>query len=40
MKIAVISDDGKTISRHFGRAPYYLVLTVEDGKIVAREQRD
>jgi predicted Fe-Mo cluster-binding NifX family protein len=40
MKIAVISDDGKTISRHFGRAPYYLVLTVEDGKIVAREQRE
>jgi predicted Fe-Mo cluster-binding NifX family protein len=37
MKIAAITDDGKTISRHFGRAPYYMVLTVEDGKIVGRE---
>lgn len=40
MKIAVITDDGKTISQHFGRAPYYLVLTIEEGKIVAREMRD
>jgi transcriptional regulator with XRE-family HTH domain/predicted Fe-Mo cluster-binding NifX family protein len=40
MKIAVITDDGKTISRHFGRAPYYLVLTIEEGKIVNREMRD
>ena len=40
MKIAVITDDGKTISQHFGRAQYYLVATVENGKIVSREQRD
>jgi len=40
MKIAVITDDGKTISQHFGRAPYYLVLTIEEGKIVSREMRD
>jgi predicted Fe-Mo cluster-binding NifX family protein/quercetin dioxygenase-like cupin family protein/DNA-binding XRE family transcriptional regulator len=40
MKIAAITDDGKTISQHFGRAPYYLVLTVEEGKIVNREMRD
>ena len=40
MKIAVITDDGKTISQHFGRAPYYMVLTIEDGKITNREQRD
>jgi len=39
MKIAVITDDGKTISKHFGRAPYYLVLTIEEGKIVNREMR-
>ncbi len=38
MKIAFISDDGKTISRHFGRAAYYVVLTIEDGKVVQREQ--
>jgi predicted Fe-Mo cluster-binding NifX family protein len=40
MKIAVITDDGKTISQHFGRAPYYMVLSVEEGKIVNREMRD
>jgi predicted Fe-Mo cluster-binding NifX family protein len=40
MKIAAITDDGNTISQHFGRAPYYLVLTVEDGKIVDRELRE
>ena len=40
MKIAVITEDGKTISQHFGRAPYYLVATVEDGKIVSREMRE
>lgn len=40
MKVAAITDDGKTISLHFGRAPYYLVVTVEDGKIVNKELRD
>jgi predicted Fe-Mo cluster-binding NifX family protein len=40
MKIAAITDDGKTISQHFGRAPYYLVVTVEDGQITHRELRD
>jgi predicted Fe-Mo cluster-binding NifX family protein len=39
MKIAVITDDGKTISQHFGRAQYYLVATVESGQIVNREMR-
>jgi predicted Fe-Mo cluster-binding NifX family protein len=40
MKIAVISDDGSTISQHFGRAPYYVVVTVENGKVVNKERRD
>lgn len=40
MKIAAITEDGKTISQHFGRAPYYLVLTIEEGKIVNREIRN
>jgi predicted Fe-Mo cluster-binding NifX family protein len=40
MKIAAVSEDGITISRHFGRAPYYVVVTVENGAIVSREQRD
>ena len=40
MKIAFITQDGKTISKHFGRAPYYLVVTVEAGREVSREMRD
>jgi predicted Fe-Mo cluster-binding NifX family protein len=40
MKIAVITDDEQTISQHFGRARFYLVATVENGKIVNRELRD
>jgi predicted Fe-Mo cluster-binding NifX family protein len=39
-KIACITDDGCTISQHFGRAQYYAVLTVEEGQVVARELRD
>jgi predicted Fe-Mo cluster-binding NifX family protein len=39
MKIAAITDDGKTISQHFGRAQYYLVATVENGQIINREMR-
>jgi len=39
MKIALITDDGKTISQHFGRAQYYLVVTIENGEIVNRELR-
>jgi len=39
MKIAAVSEDGVTISQHFGRAPYYVVVTVEDGKIIAHEKR-
>ncbi|MFC1991213.1 NifB/NifX family molybdenum-iron cluster-binding protein [Chloroflexota bacterium] len=40
MKIAAISDDGTTISQHFGRAPLYVVITAEDGKIVSKEKRN
>jgi predicted Fe-Mo cluster-binding NifX family protein len=39
VKIAIASDDGRTVSAHFGRAVYYAVLTVEDGSVVAREMR-
>ena len=39
MKIAAVSDDGFNISEHFGRAPYYVVLTVENGIIVDKEKR-
>jgi predicted Fe-Mo cluster-binding NifX family protein len=40
MNIAVISDDGATISQHFGRAPLYVVVTVENGEIVSKENRN
>jgi predicted Fe-Mo cluster-binding NifX family protein len=40
VKIAVITDDGQTLSQHFGRARYFLVVTVEDGKIMGQELRD
>jgi predicted Fe-Mo cluster-binding NifX family protein len=40
MKIAVVTEDGQTISQHFGRAPYYLVFTVEGNTITRRELRD
>jgi len=40
MKIAIITDDGKRVNAHFGRATHVLVVTAEDGKEVAREMRD
>ena len=40
MKIAAISDDGVAISQHFGRAPLYVVITVEEGKVINKETRD
>jgi predicted Fe-Mo cluster-binding NifX family protein len=39
VKIAFITDDGKTISQHFGRASHYLVIDIENGKGSAREMR-
>lgn len=39
MKIAIITEDEVTISQHFGRAPWYMVFTVEDRKITGKEKR-
>lgn len=39
-KIAAVTDDGKTISPHFGRATMYAVVTVDDDRVIARELRD
>lgn len=39
-KVAAITDDGNTISQHFGRAGYYLVATIENGQIIKRELRN
>lgn len=40
MKIAAVTDDGKTIHSHFGQALYYEVLTIENNAVVARERRN
>jgi len=39
MKIAIVTDDGESISAHFGRARSYAVVTVENGVVVGRELR-
>lgn len=39
MKVAVVTDDAKTISQHFGRARFYKVYEIKDGAIVGSEQR-
>ena len=39
MKIAAVSENGKTISQHFGRATQYVVVNTEDGKIISQETR-
>ncbi|GAB4533459.1 MAG: hypothetical protein Fur0018_22790 [Anaerolineales bacterium] len=40
MKIAFVTEDGVRISNHFGRAPYYRVLTLSDGHVTADEPRE
>jgi predicted Fe-Mo cluster-binding NifX family protein len=39
MKIAVVTDDHQTISAHFGRAIFYEVFTISDGKVTHQEAR-
>ena len=40
MKIAAVSEDGTTVSQHFGRATHYVVYTVEEGRVVKKEKRE
>ena len=39
IRIAAVTDDGTTVSAHFGRARYYEVLTIENGSVASRERR-
>jgi predicted Fe-Mo cluster-binding NifX family protein len=32
MKAAIVTDDGRTVSQHFGRAAYYLVVELAGGR--------
>jgi predicted Fe-Mo cluster-binding NifX family protein len=36
-KIAIPTDDGETISRHFGQAKYFQVITLEDHQVAGSE---
>jgi predicted Fe-Mo cluster-binding NifX family protein len=38
--IAVATDDGTTVSSHFGRARFYEVLNFSEGKVMKRERRE
>jgi predicted Fe-Mo cluster-binding NifX family protein len=40
IKVAFVTDDGNTISQHFGRAQYYEVVTIENNIITKRERRE
>ncbi|PMQ01261.1 MAG: iron-molybdenum cofactor biosynthesis protein [Dictyoglomus sp. NZ13-RE01] len=39
MKIAIASDDGRTISSHFGRTRGFVIFEIEDGKVLGEEYR-
>lgn len=39
MKIAAATDDGRTISKHFGKARFYVVVEVDGRAVVGQEQR-
>jgi predicted Fe-Mo cluster-binding NifX family protein len=39
-KIAFPTDDGLTISAHFGQAHHYKIFTFEDGKVISAEIRE
>jgi predicted Fe-Mo cluster-binding NifX family protein len=40
LKIAVVSDNGENISKHYGMAQKYIVYSVEDGKVTGRQVLD
>lgn len=37
MKIAIVTVDGKTVSQHFGRSPYYAICTIENQEVIKKE---
>ncbi|AFG35921.1 NifB/NifX family molybdenum-iron cluster-binding protein [Fervidobacterium pennivorans subsp. shakshaketiis] len=36
MKIAIPTDDGRTVASHFGSAEYFMIVEFEDGKEISR----
>ena len=39
MKVAIVTDDGLTVSQHFGRARFYLVVELDGSGEIDRELR-
>jgi predicted Fe-Mo cluster-binding NifX family protein len=39
MRVAVASQDGKSISAHFGRCAFFIIFEAEDGAVVRKELR-
>jgi len=39
MRVAVASQDGETISAHFGRCACFIIFDIEDGKALLKEVR-
>lgn len=39
IKIAAVTENQQKLSSHFGQAPFYHVFTVENGAVLAEEQR-
>ncbi|NOX18745.1 MAG: dinitrogenase iron-molybdenum cofactor biosynthesis protein [Chlorobi bacterium] len=39
-RIAVVTNDGNSVSQHFGRSRYYKIIIVENGEITGSEMRD
>jgi predicted Fe-Mo cluster-binding NifX family protein len=37
-RIALVTDDGTTICAHFGRARYYEIITLEEGRVTDRQR--
>jgi len=40
IKIAAATENGETLSSHFGRAPQYMVYSITDGEISSVEKRE
>ncbi len=39
MRVAVASQDGESISPHFGRCAYFIIFDAEDGTVLRKELR-
>ena len=40
IKVAVPTDDGETISRHFGQANFFKIITLENNQVLSSEMRE